>query len=64
MRSLLDKAYRGFTKDEAKTVLRHELLHAHLTKTPAQGWICHRGQDPDDVWVVDLMIDGEYWRLT
>lgn len=47
----------------AKSVLFHELLHRQLRGDVVAGWICHRGQDPDDVWVIDIMSNGQHVRL-
>ena len=54
---------KGFTKDKAKEALDMLLYYLEFSTHTVAGWICHRGQDPDDVWVVDLMIDGEHRRL-
>ncbi len=51
------------TKHEAQAVLFHELLHAQYGMVAAAGWVCHREGDPEDRWVVDMMVGGSHVRI-
>lgn len=54
---------RPLTLREAKVIGYHEALHRQMAGQDASWWPCHLEGTPDDAWVVDMMVDGQFVRL-